>query len=58
MTGEIKEIGNTTYVVVNETGTLEILTHPKWYRVLLWHFRNFFKPFKSVQETKEFLRLR
>lgn len=58
MTGEIKEIGNTTYVVINETGTLEILNHPKWYRVLLWHFRNFFKPFKSVQETKEFLRLR
>lgn len=55
MTGEIKEIGNTIYVVVNETGTLEVLTRPKWYRVLLWHFRNFFKPFKSVQETKDFL---
>lgn len=57
MTGEVKEINNTFYVVVNNEGTLEKLSKPKWYRVLLWHIVNFFKPFKTAQETKDFLKV-
>lgn len=57
-TGEIKEMNNTVYVCVNNQGTLEKLNKPKWWKVLFWHIRHFFKPFKSILETKKFLNVR
>lgn len=55
--GQVVKMGKKHYVCVNEQGTLEKITYVYPKRVLLWHFRNFFKPFKSVQETKDFLRI-
>ena len=55
--GEIIEMKTQVYICVNEQGTLERLQKVSQIRILLWHFRNFFKPFKSVRETKDFLRI-
>lgn len=55
--GEIVEMKTQVYICVNEQGTLEHLQKVSQIRILLWHFRNFFKPFKSVRETKDFLRI-
>lgn len=55
--GEIVEMQTQVYICVNEQGTLEHLQQVNPVRLLLWHFRNFFKPFKSVRETKDFLRI-
>lgn len=56
--GEVKKMGKNYYICLNEKGTLEKIRSFDSKRVLLWHFRNFFKPFKSIQETKEFLKIR
>lgn len=53
--GSIVKHHNCIYVVVHKNGTLEKLSKPRWFRILCWEFRNIFKPFKAVQETKDFL---
>ena len=57
ITGQVKYMSGRYYVVVNEKGTMERLTPPHWSRVLLWHFVHVFRPFRSVEETKRFLRV-
>lgn len=56
MMGQIKKLGNRYYIYLNNEGTLERLkVRPSGFRILLWHFRNAFRKFKSVNETKRFL---
>lgn len=56
--GQVKLMSNDVYVCVNTQGTLEKINPPSQFRILLWYFRNFVKPFRSVNETKEFLRIK
>lgn len=53
--GSIVKHHNCYYVVVHKNGTLEKLSKPHWFRILCWEIRDIFKPFKTVQETKDFL---
>ena len=56
MTGDWKEgITGDVYVEVNDKGTLEKLSRPKWYRVILLYIYNAFRKKKSYSEVKKYL---
>lgn len=45
------------YVQINEGGTLQKLEKPKWYRVLYLHVYKLFHKIKTVEETREILKV-
>ena len=46
------------YVQINEGGTLQkLLEKPKWYRVLYLHVYKLFHKIKTVEETRERLKV-
>lgn len=56
MTGDVVRLkSGGWYVQVNNSGTLEKIARPKWYRVLLFYVISVFKRPRTVQQTKRIL---